>query len=940
MAEGFSFCPICQLPLKAISIPPDLHVSECMTRTYDSDNEECVKGVHCLSTDVFHYRDFTHKLLAAYRSSSDFVPPDVEIKPSPKKRKPAVMRHSPRKARTPIKCQIDKSTDSDSDSDILVQPKRPRRNSQKSNDKVQISENSVGNRLKTINVHSKTKFDRSTTDLQSHSEAEQTNTVTDDSDDLDVTSSKKGNCQNNSKNKLTVLNVKLIEGKEVTLGRTHSRSHSPLSSLSVTTATSKNEDSDLDSEITLSSVKSKSESTPSKVMQKKPVCNLTKTKSTEDNFSSPSNSVSEKILNPQNKKTVKEQKENDTNISLVDADFEDIIPVSKLNKESIRALESKPISSPKSLYSCSELDSHADSNSSATDYVVQENEDLSDTTPSSPEVMIPPKCPKKPSAFLTSSSDSDIPLSSIVATIQGNLKKEASKMKSRLRSGGPVSSEVIVVGKEKAGKVLRTPAKAPVYLNGSLKSVSSGIEMNTGSDKESDSGKSSASKNTNSSFNPSERTSSSSNHSDSAYSAESTDRLASSSVTSTSTSSESYTNDHTSDLSYSEGSEDCIVSRSKSKQKITPKRNGKLATPTKNKRVVKNLHLHSESSSSEISVKEKLLFGNKKKSPPKASVKSDEPKAPSCIIPTLTTTVNQEDRSGWQTLLTKMRTGCFPSDLKIDSEDSLTVQSSCSSSDTSLSSMGLPGRQCPFYKRIPDTPFAVDAFQYWNIPGVKMYFLSHFHSDHYIGLKKSFSFPIYCTQITANLVHMKLRVAEKLLRVLELNKPEIICGVEVTALDANHCPGSVMFLFSLTNGRNYLHVGDFRACRAMTHQPSLRSITISKLFLDTTYCNPQYCFPTQEEVIGRIIDIVKAHVQEHPRTLVVCGSYTIGKEKVFLGIAEAMNWRVWARPEKQRIFTCLDDSRINSRLVKDFRLANVHVLPMGSIQIKVSLNCD
>ncbi|KAG8286910.1 DNA cross-link repair 1A protein [Homalodisca vitripennis] len=100
------------------------------------------------------------------------------------------------------------------------------------------------------------------------------------------------------------------------------------------------------------------------------------------------------------------------------------------------------------------------------------------------------------------------------------------------------------------------------------------------------------------------------------------------------------------------------------------------------------------------------------------------------------------------------------------------------------------------------------------------------------------------------------------------------------------------------------------------------------------YCNPQYCFPTQEEVIGRIIDIVKAHVQEHPRTLVVCGSYTIGKEKVFLGIAEAMNWRVWARPEKQRIFTCLDDSRINSRLVKDFRLANVHVLPMGSIQIK------
>ncbi|CAH0382396.1 unnamed protein product [Bemisia tabaci] len=250
-------------------------------------------------------------------------------------------------------------------------------------------------------------------------------------------------------------------------------------------------------------------------------------------------------------------------------------------------------------------------------------------------------------------------------------------------------------------------------------------------------------------------------------------------------------------------------------------------------------------------------------------------------------------------------------------------------------SIGPPQRKCPFYKRIPDTTFVVDAFSYGIIPGITSYFLSHFHSDHYIGLRKSFNKPIYCSKITASLVMMKIGVKEEFLRILNLKEPRIINGVEVTTLDANHCPGAVMFLFRLTDNRQYLHVGDFRACYEMEEEPILQKARITALFLDTTYCNPQYTFPLQKDIIQAVVQVVEKKISDCPKLLVVCGSYTIGKEKVFLGILERFNkWRLWAHTPKQRVLNILENREISSKLVSNAQEANVHVLSMGELKFQ------
>lgn len=244
-------------------------------------------------------------------------------------------------------------------------------------------------------------------------------------------------------------------------------------------------------------------------------------------------------------------------------------------------------------------------------------------------------------------------------------------------------------------------------------------------------------------------------------------------------------------------------------------------------------------------------------------------------------------------------------------------------------------RNIPHHKIVAGTHFAVDAFSYGEIPNVKHYFLTHFHSDHYSGLKKGFNKLLFCSKITADLCISRLGVSPKCIHVIKTDETIRIDGVEVTAVEANHCPGAVMLVFTLPNGKTLLHTGDFRASPIMESYPVFWNKDIHTIYLDTTYCNPRYDFPTQEQSLEMALYILRQKKvalekvgKKFSSVLIVCGTYTIGKEKFFLGMSRRVGCSVWACPEKDRVLAAVEGRSFSHAPPHACQL---HVVPMRDL---------
>ncbi|XP_076887323.1 uncharacterized protein LOC143537431 [Bidens hawaiensis] len=239
-------------------------------------------------------------------------------------------------------------------------------------------------------------------------------------------------------------------------------------------------------------------------------------------------------------------------------------------------------------------------------------------------------------------------------------------------------------------------------------------------------------------------------------------------------------------------------------------------------------------------------------------------------------------------------------------------------------------RDTPSWCSITGTPFRVDAFKYLR-RDCSHWFLTHFHADHYGGLTKSFCHgKIYCSLITAKLVNLKIGIPFAKIEILPLNQKINIDGVDVTCFDANHCPGAIIILFEPPNGKAVLHTGDFRFTEDMTQICSLQT-RVHTLVLDTTYCDPQYDFPKQEAVIQYVLEAIQAEAF-NPKTLFLIGSYTIGKERVFMEVARVLKKKIYVTAAKMRVLECLGMPKEDMQwLTLDERESHIHVVPMWTL---------
>lgn len=292
---------------------------------------------------------------------------------------------------------------------------------------------------------------------------------------------------------------------------------------------------------------------------------------------------------------------------------------------------------------------------------------------------------------------------------------------------------------------------------------------------------------------------------------------------------------------------------------------------------------------------------------------------------------------------------------------------------------------------------SVDAFSFMPHAEISQYFLSHFHSDHYGGISKRWcsertvdSKIIYCSPITARLLSIRFKVDFRFIVQLELytryrvhdyQESELECqesnettpGLYVTLLDANHCPGAVIFLFESVNMAGHktyvLHCGDFRISRTMIeqlHHFQLGSdLQLDKVYLDTTYMSPKYNFPKQELVCETVADMFCQLISEESlfntwfgslqsritdyfvfgkrskkkKFLILVGLYLIGKEKLAIKILKLLGncpifvSNINSRGDKSEILLAYHDAYLDQVITEDEIgpdnvQAMVHLVPM------------
>lgn len=210
------------------------------------------------------------------------------------------------------------------------------------------------------------------------------------------------------------------------------------------------------------------------------------------------------------------------------------------------------------------------------------------------------------------------------------------------------------------------------------------------------------------------------------------------------------------------------------------------------------------------------------------------------------------------------------------------------------------GNSHPLSRRLWDAGLRIDDFRHSGA----LTLLSHFHSDHMNGLVRGGPpGPIVASPETARLLAALHRVSEERIIVLApgaritLDEP---LPLAITAFEANHCPGAIMFLIECDAGRMF-YTGDFRLNAPMREAISALP-EIDLLIVDNTYDDPRYRFPPQEEAIEEVVAIAERHHQERQVALAI---YSIGKTRILEALHARLGCPTYVSERTARIYSLI-----------------------------------
>ncbi|KAG6826688.1 hypothetical protein H0H92_014846 [Tricholoma furcatifolium] len=267
-----------------------------------------------------------------------------------------------------------------------------------------------------------------------------------------------------------------------------------------------------------------------------------------------------------------------------------------------------------------------------------------------------------------------------------------------------------------------------------------------------------------------------------------------------------------------------------------------------------------------------------------------------------------------------------------------------------------------------------------NAPALHL--LSHTHSDHIVGLSaQSFGYKVICSQDakemllrhevygerelhdleyraqkTRTYAHLKVNPtrtpdgsvsysgSRDLLETLPLRTPtkyELSEGeiVTITLLDANHCPGAVMFLIEGAQGA-ILHTGDFRAepwfmanvLRNPFLQPYLApqtqgkrkgriTKTLKAIYLDTACILSKLAVPTKDSATSGLTELMRLF----PDTIYFfLNTWTWGYEDVLKAISQEFNSPIHVDRYKYSVYQHISDPFLRSITTQDPSCTRFH----------------